>query len=369
MLRKIGTRIRRRSIRPMMRRPTTLVAMVPMKRMSSTAVRKPEAGDAPAEDVLEAGREELVDGVPEHVQEPRRGDGGNGDEEAGEEPHLQPIAQPRRHNRPMRPHAPKSSQGTDRQGGARDGRRGARGPRHRARARRGGRRRRDRLSPIVRGGAAPPSASCPRAACRAVAIAADIGKPAEARGLVAKTVARLGRLDVLVNNAAIFARTPFSGHHAGPVRPDHRREPARRLLLRPGRGAGHGPARRAHRQYRGRRRRARVARLHPLRHLQGGRRHAHEGPRRRARAGHPGERGGPRRRAASRGLPARARRTGSPPAFRWAATASPPTWRPPSASSRPAPSTSRARSSSWTAAPPRSEGRGARRGARPSPIC
>ena len=45
--------------------------------------------------------------------------------------------------------------------------------------------------------------------CRAVAIAADIGKPAEARGLIAKTVARLGRLDVLVNNAAIFTRTPF----------------------------------------------------------------------------------------------------------------------------------------------------------------
>jgi NAD(P)-dependent dehydrogenase (short-subunit alcohol dehydrogenase family) len=46
--------------------------------------------------------------------------------------------------------------------------------------------------------------------CRAVAIAADIGKPAEARGLIAKTVARLGRLDVLVNNAAIFTRTPFT---------------------------------------------------------------------------------------------------------------------------------------------------------------
>ena len=42
-----------------------------------------------------------------------------------------------------------------------------------------------------------------------MAIAADIGKPAEARGLIAKTVTRLGRLDVLVNNAAIFSRTPF----------------------------------------------------------------------------------------------------------------------------------------------------------------
>ena len=44
---------------------------------------------------------------------------------------------------------------------------------------------------------------------RAVAIAADIGRPAEARALVAKAVARLGRLDVLVNNAGIFPRTPF----------------------------------------------------------------------------------------------------------------------------------------------------------------
>ena len=45
---------------------------------------------------------------------------------------------------------------------------------------------------------------------RAVAIAADIGTPAEARRLVRETVARLGRLDLLVNNAAVFARTPFA---------------------------------------------------------------------------------------------------------------------------------------------------------------
>jgi len=44
---------------------------------------------------------------------------------------------------------------------------------------------------------------------RAVAIPADIGRPAEARALVGKTVARLGRIDVLVNNAGIFVRTPF----------------------------------------------------------------------------------------------------------------------------------------------------------------
>ncbi len=45
---------------------------------------------------------------------------------------------------------------------------------------------------------------------RAVALRADLGKPAEARGLVAAAVRRLGRLDVLVNNAAIFVRTPLN---------------------------------------------------------------------------------------------------------------------------------------------------------------
>lgn len=44
---------------------------------------------------------------------------------------------------------------------------------------------------------------------RGAAIAADIAKPADARRLVSETVRRLGRLDVLVNNAAVFSRTPF----------------------------------------------------------------------------------------------------------------------------------------------------------------
>jgi len=43
---------------------------------------------------------------------------------------------------------------------------------------------------------------------RAVAIRADVAKPADARRLVAQVVRRLGRLDILVNNAAIFVRTP-----------------------------------------------------------------------------------------------------------------------------------------------------------------
>ncbi len=44
---------------------------------------------------------------------------------------------------------------------------------------------------------------------RAVALRADLGKPVEARRLVAQAVKRLGHLDILVNNAAMFFRTPF----------------------------------------------------------------------------------------------------------------------------------------------------------------
>jgi len=43
---------------------------------------------------------------------------------------------------------------------------------------------------------------------RAVALRADVARPAEARTLVTRAVAALGRLDVLVNSAAVFFRTP-----------------------------------------------------------------------------------------------------------------------------------------------------------------
>src|SRR3989441_4101990 len=47
------------------------------------------------------------------------------------------------------------------------------------------------------------------AGARAVALSANLADPREARALVRDAVRRLGRLDVLVNNAAVFARTPF----------------------------------------------------------------------------------------------------------------------------------------------------------------
>ncbi len=44
----------------------------------------------------------------------------------------------------------------------------------------------------------------------AAPIGADLAKPSEARQLVSDTVRRFGRLDLLVNNAAIFFRTPLA---------------------------------------------------------------------------------------------------------------------------------------------------------------
>ena len=43
---------------------------------------------------------------------------------------------------------------------------------------------------------------------RAAALRADVARPREARALVAGAIRRLGRLDILVNNAALFFRTP-----------------------------------------------------------------------------------------------------------------------------------------------------------------
>src|SRR5262245_51486520 len=44
---------------------------------------------------------------------------------------------------------------------------------------------------------------------RAVALRADLARPAEARRLVTAAARSLGRLDILVNNAALFFRTPL----------------------------------------------------------------------------------------------------------------------------------------------------------------
>ena len=46
---------------------------------------------------------------------------------------------------------------------------------------------------------------------RAVAVRADLAEPSEVEVMIKDVVGRFGRLDVLVNNAAIFDRNPFEG--------------------------------------------------------------------------------------------------------------------------------------------------------------
>lgn len=47
---------------------------------------------------------------------------------------------------------------------------------------------------------------------RAIAIRADIGNAEEVRAMIGATVERFGRIDILVNNAAIFRLNRFEGH-------------------------------------------------------------------------------------------------------------------------------------------------------------
>jgi len=49
-----------------------------------------------------------------------------------------------------------------------------------------------------------------RAGARGVALAADLADPGAARRLVRRAARALGGLDVLVNSAARFERTPFA---------------------------------------------------------------------------------------------------------------------------------------------------------------
>ncbi len=53
------------------------------------------------------------------------------------------------------------------------------------------------------------SGSWQRSAGAPVAIQADLASPLEARRLVREAASALGGLDILVNSAAVFARTPF----------------------------------------------------------------------------------------------------------------------------------------------------------------
>jgi NAD(P)-dependent dehydrogenase (short-subunit alcohol dehydrogenase family) len=58
--------------------------------------------------------------------------------------------------------------------------------------------------------AAPTVRELARHGVRAVAVPADLTRPAAATTLVARVVGALGGLDVLVNSAAVFERTPFT---------------------------------------------------------------------------------------------------------------------------------------------------------------
>src|SRR5262249_43882369 len=150
-----------------------------------------ETGDATPEDVLVHRREKIVDGVPEHVEEPRRRDGRDRDEEAGDEPNLEPVAETPGHTRAMRPHG---SGGVKKlsgrvalvTGGAvRVGRAIAL-----ALAREGA----DvAIGYLSSAGEARATVRDLRAlGVRAVALRADVGRPADARRLVTQAVARLG---------------------------------------------------------------------------------------------------------------------------------------------------------------------------------
>jgi 3-oxoacyl-[acyl-carrier protein] reductase len=47
---------------------------------------------------------------------------------------------------------------------------------------------------------------------RAVAVQADVSDPAAVKGLIDEVMTRFGRIDVLVNNAAVFEYNPFDGN-------------------------------------------------------------------------------------------------------------------------------------------------------------
>src|SRR5262249_26835055 len=125
------------------------------------------------------------------------------------ESHLEPIAKPHRHTRAMRPHGPSQVKELAGRvalvtgGAVRVGRAIAlalaeAGADVAIGYRRSARDARATLTELAATGS------------RAIAAAADVADPAEAGRLVRDTVRRLGRLDVLVNNAAIFLKTPLA---------------------------------------------------------------------------------------------------------------------------------------------------------------
>ena len=72
----------------------------------------------------------------------------------------------------------------------------------------------------------------------------DVADEAAVERAMAAVVSRFGRLDILVNNAGIALRRPTLELGARRLAEGGRRQPDRRLPLRPGRGAGDGRRRR-----------------------------------------------------------------------------------------------------------------------------
>ena len=99
---------------------------------------------------------------------------------------------------------------------------------------------------------------------------ADISDPTQAAGLVAATVQRFGRLDVLVNNASLRRQTKFAEMTPAGMARNPRRNAGRRVLLRARRGAAyHRRGRRLHREHRRHLGPCRRCRTRACRHGQG----------------------------------------------------------------------------------------------------
>ncbi len=54
---------------------------------------------------------------------------------------------------------------------------------------------------------------------KAVAVAGDVSKAAEAQGIIEAAIKNYGRLDILINNSGVVRVRPHRGHHRGALSP------------------------------------------------------------------------------------------------------------------------------------------------------